>query len=438
MNKLESVEYRLVKRLFKDYNKDVRPKKDPTKAIYVDIAFYLGKIDQLNEKEQYLMSYGWLGLSWFDEFLKWNKTEEKVDYIIVPYDKVWLPELCLKNSITESNDLTVKLKYKIKVQHNGNVVYVPGANFLTSCKVQLTYFPFDVQVCHLEFVKWMTFNDQMEYRNSTTDVNLQLFVQNHEWTILETKSGVKPVIVANKGGLDLFYATIVLKRKPLYYTMTLTFPLCLTTILTFYMFLLPCESGEKVSLGISVLLSYSVLLLLISDILPRNSETAPLLMIIVLMNMTFTAFCLLITVIIINIHHHSPEKPMPSWLKTFLFDYVANLVFCKICVCRKKIDCKCDDKMGLEKKNAFNENINEFYTTVNLSNEVKEFIRKKIADDTEQDSLDKSRKEWNKAARILDRFWAILMSVVLVIYLSIILNHLATAGNNYTTEDNLS
>ncbi|CAD5111649.1 DgyrCDS937 [Dimorphilus gyrociliatus] len=277
MNKLESVEYRLVKRLFKDYNKDVRPKKDPTKAIYVDIAFYLGKIDQLNEKEQYLMSYGWLGLSWFDEFLKWNKTEEKVDYIIVPYDKVWLPELCLKNSITESNDLTVKLKYKIKVQHNGNVVYVPGANFLTSCKVQLTYFPFDVQVCHLEFVKWMTFNDQMEYRNSTTDVNLQLFVQNHEWTILETKSGVKPVIVANKGGLDLFYATIVLKRKPLYYTMTLTFPLCLTTILTFYMFLLPCESGEKVSLGISVLLSYSVLLLLISDILPRNSETAPLL-----------------------------------------------------------------------------------------------------------------------------------------------------------------
>lgn len=190
---------------------------------------------------------------------------------------IWLPEICLKNSITEDNDLSLKLKYRVRVQSSGHVAYVPGSNLLTSCKIQLTYFPFDIQVCHLEFVKWLMQREIVEYQNQSEKINLGLFVENHEWDVLETKSGVRFVKVGESRGLDMVYATIALKRKPLYYTMTLTFPLCLTTILTFYMFLLPCESGEKVSLGISVLLSYSVLLLLISDILPRNSETAPIL-----------------------------------------------------------------------------------------------------------------------------------------------------------------
>lgn len=190
---------------------------------------------------------------------------------------IWLPEICLKNSISEDNDLSLKLKYRVRIEDNGHVAYVPGINFQTGCKTQLTYFPFDVQVCHLEFVKWIMTRSMVKFRNHSSEINMHFFVKNQEWDVLETSSGVGFIGLGENRGLDMIYATLVLKRKPLYYSMTLTFPLCLTTILTFYMFLLPCESGEKVSLGISVLLSYSVLLLLISDILPRNSESAPLL-----------------------------------------------------------------------------------------------------------------------------------------------------------------
>jgi len=45
------------------------------------------------------------------------------------------------------------------------------------------------------------------------------------------------------------------------------------TCLTFY---LPTESGEKVSLGLTVLLSFSVFMLLIAEAMPATSEFIPL------------------------------------------------------------------------------------------------------------------------------------------------------------------
>ena len=41
-------------------------------------------------------------------------------------------------------------------------------------------------------------------------------------------------------------------------------------------FLVPAESGEKMSIGITTLLSISVLLLVISDNLPPTSDSIPL------------------------------------------------------------------------------------------------------------------------------------------------------------------
>lgn len=85
-----------------------------------------------------------------------------------------------------------------------------------------------------------------------------------------------------------------------------------------------------------------------------------------------------------------------------------------------------------------NTEVHEFYSTVNLPNDLKEFLKKKINDDKEQEIIEGNKKEWNKAARILDRFFAFIMSLTLIIYLSYILNHLSTAGKKYNMEFNLS
>ena len=71
--------------------------------------------------------------------------------------------------------------------------------------------------------------------------------------------------------------TIYMRRKPLYYVMNIMLPCLMLSLLDLLVFCLPPESGEKVSLGITVLLSFSVFLLVIADNVPQTSETAPLL-----------------------------------------------------------------------------------------------------------------------------------------------------------------
>lgn len=47
-------------------------------------------------------------------------------------------------------------------------------------------------------------------------------------------------------------------------------------MLTLTVFLLPVESGEKTSLGLTVLLSYSLFMLLVAESMPATSEFVPL------------------------------------------------------------------------------------------------------------------------------------------------------------------
>lgn len=68
---------------------------------------------------------------------------------------------------------------------------------------------------------------------------------------------------------------VMLKRRPLFYLMNLMFPCMLITAVAILGFLLPPDSGEKVSLEITVLLSLAVFLLVVSETMPPTSEDFP-------------------------------------------------------------------------------------------------------------------------------------------------------------------
>jgi len=55
------------------------------------------------------------------------------------------------------------------------------------------------------------------------------------------------------------------------------FPCVIMSALTLLVFCLPPDSGEKVTMGITVLLSFSVFLLRMGEDLPETSEFIPLL-----------------------------------------------------------------------------------------------------------------------------------------------------------------
>ena len=71
--------------------------------------------------------------------------------------------------------------------------------------------------------------------------------------------------------------TMLLRRRTYYYVMSLILPCTLIACTIFLEFILPAESGERVGLGITILLSMAVFQELTSEKLPSSSEHFPLL-----------------------------------------------------------------------------------------------------------------------------------------------------------------
>ena len=74
-----------------------------------------------------------------------------------------------------------------------------------------------------------------------------------------------------------FWLVFLLCRKSTYYVVNVVAPCMLLSALALLVFLLPPDSGEKVTLGITVLLSFTVFLLLVAENVPKTSECVPLL-----------------------------------------------------------------------------------------------------------------------------------------------------------------
>ena len=70
---------------------------------------------------------------------------------------------------------------------------------------------------------------------------------------------------------------MLLERKARYTIINVLIPIILLSVMDLLVFWLPPESGEKVSLGITVLLSFSVFLTVVDEGLPRTSDNVPIL-----------------------------------------------------------------------------------------------------------------------------------------------------------------
>ena len=80
---------------------------------------------------------------------------------------------------------------------------------------------------------------------------------------------------------DLTYVAIQfrvdLKRKPFYYILNVIIPTVVLAVLSSFTFLIPDDSGEKLSMGVSILLAYTVFILILADNTPQTSQHPPIL-----------------------------------------------------------------------------------------------------------------------------------------------------------------
>ena len=116
-------------------------------------------------------------------------------------------------------------------------------------------------------------------------------------------------------------------------------------ILTILVFYLPPDSGEKISLSISLLIALSVFSLLVADIMPPTSESLPLIGQYFLFNMTMVTLSLVMSVLVLNIHHRAGKTHrLRPWMRCVFFTFLPKLLCIDISVFRDKHnDHDCDD-----------------------------------------------------------------------------------------------
>ncbi|OTF76920.1 hypothetical protein BLA29_010661 [Euroglyphus maynei] len=83
---------------------------------------------------------------------------------------------------------------------------------------------------------------------------------------------------------------------------------------------MPSDSGEKVTLSVSILLSLSFFLLVLIEIIPSTSLVIPLIGKYLIFTMVLVTLSVIVTILVMNIHFRSPSTHrMSPWIrKTFI------------------------------------------------------------------------------------------------------------------------
>ena len=154
-----------------------------------------------------------------------------------------------------------------------------GGTFGTSCNLNLQMYPFDKQTCTIQVENWAYTKDDVDLTNGSTTVVLQQYQVNGIWDY--TGSSVKvttfyqDIHVNNSYPRITFY--INLTRKSSYYMISIMVPCILILCIELAVFWLPPDSGEKIGLGITVVLAFSVFQIVINSETPATSENTPIL-----------------------------------------------------------------------------------------------------------------------------------------------------------------
>uniref|UniRef100_A0AAN0LHC3 Nicotinic acetylcholine receptor n=1 Tax=Polyphagotarsonemus latus TaxID=1204166 RepID=A0AAN0LHC3_9ACAR len=323
-------EERLVRDLFRDYNKLIRPVEMINMTVEVLFSMSLIQLINVNEKNQVMTTNVWLNLKWKDYQLKWDKADYGgISVLRLPADKVWKPDIVLFNNA--DGNYEVRFKCNVLIYNDGSIHWVPPAIYQSSCTIDVTYFPFDQQKCLMKFSSWTFNGDQVSLNFKDGGyVDLSDYWKSGSWDIVEAPASLNRynnTKLGHPSETDITFH-ITIRRKTLFYTVNLILPTLLISFLCILVFYLPAEAGEKVTLGISILLSLVVFLLLVSKILPPTSLVLPLIAKYLLFTFIMNCISILVTVIIINYNFRGPRThKMPAWTRIVFLHYLPILLF---------------------------------------------------------------------------------------------------------------
>lgn len=171
-------------------------------------------------------------------------------------------------------------------------------------------------------------NNSDNYRSQ--GVFFRNYYPNGEWEIIRAPAvrNIKKYSCCLEPYYDITYS-LVLKRKALFYSVHLIIPCIGISLLTFVVFYLPSQSGEKIVLCISIELALTVFFPLFADLIPSTSIMVPLLGKYFLFIMILVALSIINATLTLALYYREQnhKQPMPKWMKHYFGQVLPPFLF---------------------------------------------------------------------------------------------------------------
>jgi hypothetical protein len=151
---------------------DIVPIVNQSNPMTVQMGLALNSLNGFDAVLGQIDISGSMKLQWTDEVVFTTYTSlagNSLDAILIDYDKAWSPSLVLVNAVdTVKNigDTTYKLMYNPDDQ---TVKWEPRILLRGSCTPDVTYYPFDRQVCDFTYTAWGYMSEEIRLQIMTTE-----------------------------------------------------------------------------------------------------------------------------------------------------------------------------------------------------------------------------------------------------------------------------
>ena len=221
------------------------------------------------------------------------------------------------SSAKKDGALLFDLSYQARIHNDGKVAAGFPSILKSVCPIDIGRFPFDTQRCKLKIGSWRYNGLHIDLRlpDSSNGINLKNLEANSVWE-LRSVGSVRNTVkykCCPEPYYDITF-TLEFRRKPLYYIMTILFPSILLSLLSCISFLFPADSGERVSLVISVLLGLVVFMLIVNERTPVTSDATPMLTKFFNAIGACTVLALMSTALILRLNHAPTSAKVPRYL----------------------------------------------------------------------------------------------------------------------------
>ncbi|MEW8548454.1 MAG: hypothetical protein AB2693_33545, partial [Candidatus Thiodiazotropha sp.] len=235
---------------------------------------------------------------------------DDIDRIYVDCKDIWLPDIVIADIRRSVNFIQPNHFGRALVTSDGEVFVWPIIQVDLGFKVVVSKYPFDKHNCYFELFSWLLANHSLSFKFSNKLQLSQFYEVNGQWKdyniLTEYYTRDYEGLIYNVLGFNF-----TVERKWLYYIVNIMAPVVITSSLNVFCFVLPSESGERITLCISIFLALAVFQGIVNSALPQTSDGLSILAVYIGLQLLGSAVTIVMTVITLKMYHLKDKIAVP-------------------------------------------------------------------------------------------------------------------------------